>query len=127
MNAFSASPGELAVGVAPSLGRGGYDGSGGLPPEPPRGESREVVPPEALSVAEVARFVAEAAAHAPSVYNTSPWWFSTTQTAVCLHADTERGLPIADPDGREMALSCGAAVFTARLAFRYLGLGPKGS
>jgi hypothetical protein len=97
MNAFSPSPGEL-----PAEG-----------------------PPALQSISEVSRFVAEAAAHAPSVYNTSPWWFSTTETAVCLHADTERGLPIADPHGREMAMSCGAAVFTSRVAFRYLGFVPK--
>ncbi len=112
MNTFSASPGELPLEAALSLGPQGSGGSGGPPPEP-------------LSVSEVARFVAEAAADAPSVYNTSPWWFSTTETAVYLHSDTERGLPVADPDGREMALSCGAAVFTARLAFRYLSLVPK--
>jgi hypothetical protein len=135
MNAFSASPGELPLEAALSLGpRGsdrarGFEGSAGssgaVPPVPPSGGAREVVPPEPLNVSEVARFVAEAASHAPSVYNTSPWWFSTTETAVCLHADTERRLPVADPSGREMALSCGAAVFTARLAFRYLGLVPK--
>jgi hypothetical protein len=83
------------------------------------------VSPGQHNVSEISRFVAEAAGHAPSVYNTSPWWFSTTDVAVCLHADTERRLPVADPSGREMALSCGAAVFTARVAFRYLGLVPK--
>jgi hypothetical protein len=106
MNAFSASPGDVPPGGAQ-----------------PR--ASRVAPPDPLSIVEVSRFVAEAAAHAPSVYNTSPWWFSTTETAVCLHADTERGLPITDPSGREMTLSCGAAVFTARLAFRNLGLVPK--
>ncbi len=83
------------------------------------------VSPAQHNVSETSRFVAEAAGHAPSVYGTSPWWFSTTETAVCLHADTERRLPVADPSGREMSLSCGAAVFTARVAFRYLGLVPK--
>lgn len=41
-----------------------------------------------------------------------------------MHADRERKLPVADPDGREMLLSCGAALFTARVALRYLGIVP---
>jgi hypothetical protein len=40
-------------------------------------------------------------------------------------ADVERRLAVADPDGREMMISCGAALFTARLALRYLGYRPE--
>ncbi len=76
---------------------------------------------------EIARFVAEAAAAAPSVSNTAPWWFSATDTDVCVRADVERKLPVADPVARELTISCGAAVFTARVAMRYLGLLPDAS
>jgi hypothetical protein len=79
--------------------------------------------PEKIS--EISKVVVEAASHAPSVYGTSPWWFTSTESVICLHADTERRLAFADPNGRQMLISCGAAVFTARLAFRYLGLVPK--
>jgi len=79
----------------------------------------------APSISEITKFVAEAVAHAPSVYHTLPWWFSTTDTTTCLHADTERRLPVIDPAGREMLISCGAAVFTARVASRYFGVGPE--
>lgn len=106
------------------------------------------LPKEASTPEEVARFVVEAAVHAPSVNNTQPWWFSapaggsggsssragtaggsggspgSPAREISVHADVERRLRIADPDGREMMISCGAAVFTARVALRYLGLIP---
>ena len=77
-------------------------------------------PPE-----EVARFVVDAAVHAPSVHNTQPWWFYGVDHEIGVHADDERRLPVADPDGREMMISCGAAVFTSRVALRYIGVVPK--
>ena len=82
------------------------------------------LPKEASSPAEISRFAVEAAVHAPSVNNTQPWWFSTGDREVGVHADVERRLRLADPDGREMMISCGAALFTARVAIRYLGLVP---
>src|SRR5579859_5886718 len=82
------------------------------------------LPTQASSTAEISRFVVEAAVHAPSVNNTQPWWFGTGDTEISLHADAERRLRVADPDGREMMISCGAALFTARVAMRYLGFVP---
>ena len=73
----------------------------------------------------VARFVVEAAVNAPSLHNTQPWWFYGHETEIGMHADRERMLPVADPNGREMLLSCGAALFTARVALRYLGIVPR--
>lgn len=73
----------------------------------------------------IAGFVVEAATHAPSVLNTQPWWFGTNEREISVHADVERRLSVADPLGREMLISCGAALFTARAALRYLGLVPK--
>jgi hypothetical protein len=87
---------------------------------PPAGE----LPKEASTPAEISHFVVEAAVHAPSVHNTQPWWFSTGDREVSVHADAERRLRVADPDGREMMISCGAALFTVRVALRYLGLVP---
>ena len=65
--------------------------------------------------------------HAPSVLNTQPWWFGdgAGEREISLHADVDRRLGIADPLGREMLLSCGAALFTGRVALRYLSLVPK--
>ncbi len=83
------------------------------------------LPHDAGSPAQISRFVADIAQQTPSVYNTSPWWFSATDTDVCVNADSERKLNLADPVGRELTISCGAAVFTARVAMRNLGLVPQ--
>src|SRR6266545_4288696 len=83
------------------------------------------------------RSVVEAAVWAPSVHNTQPWWFGsageervssggwTMNRRISLHADVDRRLDVADPDGREMLISCGAALFTLRVAVRDLGLDPE--
>ncbi|HUY52693.1 MAG TPA: hypothetical protein VMV92_44495 [Streptosporangiaceae bacterium] len=68
-----------------------------------------------------ASFVVRAAGAAPSVHNTQPWYFSGRENVIRLHADPRRGMPQADPAGREMLISCGAALFNLRLAVRQLG------
>jgi nitroreductase len=83
------------------------------------------LPAEAGTPEEIYRFVVDAAVHAPSVHNTQPWWFSHDEHQISVHADTERRLPVADPHGREMMISCGAALFTVRAALRHLGLVPE--
>jgi hypothetical protein len=76
---------------------------------------------------EVAAHVVAAAVWAPSVHNTQPWWFRARGQEISLYADTSRQLLVADPAGREMMISCGAALFTARLALRPLGYIPDTS
>ncbi|MFJ8915007.1 Acg family FMN-binding oxidoreductase [Amycolatopsis sp. NPDC102389] len=61
---------------------------------------------------------------APSTHNTQPWLFRCTGTGIELHADPRRILPVTDPDGRELVLSCGAALFTLRTAIHALGFHP---
>jgi hypothetical protein len=56
------------------------------------------------------------AGRAPSLHNSQPWRFRVTPHAIELHADPARTLPVADPDGREQRLACGAALFNLRLA-----------
>lgn len=78
----------------------------------------------------IVRAAIEAAVWAPSVHNTQPWWFGTADhgeggARLGLHADSERRLDIADPDGREMLISCGAALFTLRLAVQAQGWEPR--
>lgn len=68
------------------------------------------------------RHVLEAATLAPSVHNTQPWRFVVRADGFDLLADPGRQLPVLDPTGRQLHLSCGAALVTARIAARALGL-----
>jgi hypothetical protein len=63
------------------------------------------------------------AARAPSVHNTQPWRFKVGEDVIELYADPRRKLHT-DPLGREMLISCGAALFGLRLAIRSLGYQP---
>ncbi|HEX5401608.1 MAG TPA: hypothetical protein VFX16_04820 [Pseudonocardiaceae bacterium] len=68
--------------------------------------------------------VLAAAITAPSLHNSQPWRFRCTPTAIELHADITRQIPVADPDHRELLLACGAALLNLRLAIRVLGIHP---
>jgi nitroreductase len=59
---------------------------------------------------------AAAAGYAPSVHNTQPWRWRVGATGLDLYADRTRQLQIADPVGRLLTLSCGAALHHARAA-----------
>jgi hypothetical protein len=63
------------------------------------------------------------AARAPSIFNTQPWLFQVSTYTIELYADPSRRLR-SDPAGREMLISCGAALFGLRLAIRALGYQP---
>lgn len=53
---------------------------------------------------------------APSPLNTQPWHFRVARSAIDLHADTARSLPIADPDGRERTIAVGCALLNLLVA-----------
>jgi nitroreductase len=50
------------------------------------------------------------ACRAPSVHNTQPWLWVVDADSVSLFADQRRQLEHADPDGRDLVISCGAAL-----------------
>ena len=68
-------------------------------------------------------YLISTAARAPSVHNTQPWRFRAGDGTIDLYADPRRRLRV-DKDGREMLISCGAALFGLRLAVRSLGYRP---
>ena len=68
-------------------------------------------------------YLLSTAARAPSVHNTQPWRFRINPSNIELCADPSRKLRV-DPVGREMLVSCGAALFGLRLAIRSLGYRP---
>jgi hypothetical protein len=69
----------------------------------------------------LARQVVELATRAPSVHNTQPWRFVAGQAELDLYADRTRQLTVLDPTGRQLAISCGAALGFAELAVCALG------
>jgi nitroreductase len=66
-----------------------------------------------------------AAAAAPSIHNTQPWLFRPRGDTVDVLADRRRQLATLDPEGREMFVSIGAAVFNLRVAVRAHGRQPQ--
>ena len=81
-----------------------------------------------MTAEQIAGYVVAEAVWAPSVHNTQPWRFTADHDQdgprLSLYADTGRSLAVADPDGRELMISCGAALFNVRLALRSLGYVP---
>jgi nitroreductase len=55
---------------------------------------------------------------APSSHNTQPWRFRLHGDVISLYADWSRHLPVIDADGRQLVMSCGAALFNLRASIR---------
>lgn len=75
---------------------------------------------EQAPTAVVERLV-ELACLAPSVHNTQPWRWRYDGTRLVLEADLDRRLPIEDPRGRNLTISCGAALHHLEFGARALG------
>ncbi|MGO9558410.1 MAG: Acg family FMN-binding oxidoreductase [Acidimicrobiales bacterium] len=71
--------------------------------------------------------IIEMAVRAPSVHNTQPWRYSAHADdkgeidAIDVFSDRDRSLGVIDPFGRELHISCGAAIEFAEVAIRSLG------
>lgn len=57
------------------------------------------------------------AARAPSVHNTQPWRWEYCEGELRLYRDDDRLLPSADPNGRQLLISCGVMLDHVRTAF----------
>lgn len=58
---------------------------------------------------------------APSIHNTQPWRWLLGDESIHLMADQTRRLPATDPEGRDLLLSCGAALHHLRVALAAQG------
>ncbi|MEU9046292.1 MULTISPECIES: Acg family FMN-binding oxidoreductase [unclassified Kitasatospora] len=69
------------------------------------------------------RLLADAGGAAPSLHNSQPWCFrpGADRRSLLVFADPTRAVPVADPDGRSLHISVGAAVLNLRTAARHLG------
>ncbi|WP_410622910.1 Acg family FMN-binding oxidoreductase [Amycolatopsis sp. cmx-8-4] len=61
------------------------------------------------------------AIRAPSVHNSQPWSWRIGSSTLHLYADQDRQLIETDPDGRDLMLSCGAALHHLRVGLAALG------
>jgi nitroreductase len=77
--------------------------------------------PDAATALDTAALVA---LQAPSVHNTQPWHWQVSIDRIELYADERWRLKVADPDGRLLVLSCGAALHHARVALRAMRYQP---
>ncbi|QBR93883.1 Acg family FMN-binding oxidoreductase [Nocardioides euryhalodurans] len=69
--------------------------------------------------------VVELACRAPSIFNSQPWAWRVDGPRLELHADRSRGLPAVDPEGRDLLVSCGAALHHAQVAAAATGWTPS--
>lgn len=69
------------------------------------------------------RFLLRWAVLAPSRHNAQPWIFEIEGDEARLYADLSRALPASDPDGRQLIMSCGAALANVRVAAAHFGHG----
>jgi nitroreductase len=65
-----------------------------------------------------------AAIAAPSVHNSQPWLFRPHDRVIDVIVDRRRHLEVTDPDGREMYVSVGTALFNMRIAMFAAGRTP---
>ena len=66
--------------------------------------------------ADIARLLVSLACRAPSVHNTQPWRWHINPGGISLYADASHQLSLSDPEGRNLIISCGAALHHLQVA-----------
>lgn len=69
----------------------------------------------------ILRDAVAAAVMAPSSHNTQPWRFRIVGSTLEVLTDDLRQLPVIDRERRQLVVSCGCALFNARVAVRAMG------
>lgn len=77
--------------------------------------------PRTGTLAEKLEFCLRYAILAHSTYNNQPWYFTIDNDTVSFYTDRRYGLPVIDPDDRQLLIACGSALYNLRLAIRYFG------
>lgn len=78
--------------------------------------------PKDGSMRDKLKFFLKYAILAPSSRNTQPWNFKIlNDNTIELYADRSRALPVVDPRGRELTISCGAALGYLQITIRHFG------
>ncbi len=77
--------------------------------------------PARAGAADRLRFLLQWAILAPSRHNSQPWLFEIEGDELRVYADAGRCVPVADPDGRQLVMGCGAAMVNLRLAAAHFG------
>lgn len=72
-------------------------------------------------MAQAVRRAAVRATMAPSIHNTQPWRLRLNGSELEIRADWNRRLRVLDPRGRQLLISCGCAVFNARVSIAAAG------
>ena len=70
---------------------------------------------------ETIRTVLALAGRAPSIYNSQPWRWRVGDQKLDLYVDASLQLPSTDPDGRDLIVSCGAALNHCVVALAAMG------
>ena len=91
-----------------------------VPPDVPWKVRDENLPMSADTATQL-RFILNYAVMGPSIYNTQPWLFKVTGSEIAMYLDRGRVLPVADPLGRNLVMSCGAALYHLRIAIGHFG------
>lgn len=75
----------------------------------------------ALDPMTILRGAVACAIQAPSSHNSQPWRFVRRGARLELHADERHHLGVIDPARRQLVVSCGCALYNARVAIRACG------
>ena len=83
--------------------------------------ARKAAFPTWAGPAERLRHLLRYAILAPSRHNAQPWLFEIEGPEVRVYGDWRRALKVADPQGRELVIACGAATHNLEVAAQHFG------